>query len=202
MVPATGAGLPSAQAAPGAQPRLAVEAAGMEWHEWSGWNSDHTKVLKEIRVVPRVGRKQDGLRFVEGDNIIDKVVIEDDSSEYANTVVGIGAGEGRASLRVTFSVPDQRRRKVHVLDAKQVTKKSVLEKMVRDELGRRSRKLIVDAIRVDADHPNAGRGTFGVGDTILVETEVGWLGRQRLWHRIVEIEWVGLNVADLVLEAA
>ncbi|UOQ60392.1 hypothetical protein MUN76_15390 [Leucobacter rhizosphaerae] len=177
----------------------AVDAAGMEWVEWSGWNSDRTAILKEIRVVPRVGRKQDGLQFVEGDNIVETVVVEDDADLYANKVIAIGAGEGRDALRVTIPGSDNRRSKPHVLDAKNVTKLSVLERMARAELDARMRRLRVDAIRVDASHPNAERGTFGVGDTILVDAEVGWIGRQRLWQRIEEIEWVGLDVCDLML---
>lgn len=177
----------------------AIDAAGMEWVEWSGWNSDRTAILKEIRVVSRVGRKQDGLQFVEGDNIVETVVVEDDADLYANKVIAIGAGEGRDALRVTVAVADTRRSKPFVLDAKDVTKKAVLEQLANAELRKRQRKLRVDAIRVDASHPNAGRGTFGVGDTILVDAEVGWIGRKRLWQRIEEIEWVGLDVCDLML---
>lgn len=179
----------------------AIDAAGMEWVEWSGWNADRTRILKEIRVVPRVGRRQDSLAFVEGDNIIEAVVVEDDVAEYANKVIGIGAGEGRDALRVTLALADGRRSRVFVLDAKDVSKRAVLERMVRAELDARSRRFRVAAVRVDASHPNAERGTFGVGDSVLIDAEVGWVGRQRLWHRVVEVEWVGLDVADLILEA-
>lgn len=177
----------------------AVDEAGWEWVEWSGWNADRTKILKQIRLASRVGRKQDNLSFVEGDNIIEAVVIEDDSAEYANTVIAIGAGEGRDALRCTLSVSDGRRRKVHVVDAKNVTRMASLEKVCAAELKRRTRRLRVDGVRVDASHPNAEKGTFGVGDTILIDAEVGALGRKRLWHRIEEIEWMSLDVADLVL---
>lgn len=180
----------------------AIAAADMEWVEWSGWNADRTKILKEIRVAPRVGRRRDDAVFVEGDNITETVVVEDDVAEYANKVVAIGAGEGRDALRVTKAVADGRRSRVYVLEAKEVTKRAVLERMASEELTKRTRRLRIAAVRVDASHPNAARGTFGVGDTILIDAEVGWIGRRRLWHRITEIEWVGLDVADLMLEAA
>ena len=177
----------------------AFAAAGVEWVEWSGWNAGRTQVLKEFRVSARVGRKQTNLSFIEGDNITETVVVEDDADLYANKVVAVGAGEGRDALRVTVAVSDTRRSKPFVLDAKHVTKRASLERLARAELDRRQRRLRVDAIRVDASHPNAERGTFGVGDTILVDAEVGWIGRQRLWQRVEELEWVGLDVCDLML---
>lgn len=180
----------------------AIAAAGMEWVEWSGWNADRSRIVKEIRVLPRVGRRRDDLVFVQGDNVTEVVVVEDDVADYANKVIAIGAGEGRDALRVTRAVADGRRSRVYVLAAKEVTKRAVLERMAADELARRTRRLRVAAVRVDASHPNAVRGTFSVGDTVLIDAEVGWIGRQRLWHRITEIEWVGLDVADLMLEAA
>lgn len=176
----------------------AIDAAGCEWVEWSGWNPDRTKVLKEIRVMSRVGRDQAGLSFIEGDNIIDKSVIEDDSAKYANKIVAIGAGEGRASLRYTIPGKDSRRSKPVVLDAKHVTKQAVLARLAQAELKRRMRRFRIDGVRV-VDHPNAQFGSFGVGDTITVEVELGWVGRQRLPHRIEEIEWLGEDIAELWL---
>lgn len=175
----------------------AVSEAGHEWVEWSGWNADRSKILKEIRIVERVGRRQGSLAFVEGDNIIETVVVEDDITEYANTIVALGAGEGRSALRVTVGRADSRLRRVHVLDAKHVTKKAVLEGMARAELDRRALKIRVDAVRV-SDHPNAEFGVFGVGDDILVDCDVAWLGRQQLWRRVVSVEFSD-EFADLVL---
>lgn len=176
----------------------AIDAAGYEWVEWSGWNKARTKILKEIRCSKTVGVKQTALRFMEGENVTETVIVEDDSGEYANAVTAIGAGEGKAALRVRVAKSDGRRRKVHVLDAKHVTKKATLEKLASKELTKRLQRLVITDIRVDGTHPNALRGTFGVGDRILVDAEVGWIGRQRLWRRIEEIEWDG-DLADLVL---
>ncbi|MBL3699227.1 hypothetical protein [Leucobacter luti] len=177
----------------------AIDEAGWEWYEWSGWNADRTRVLKQIRLVPRVGRRQTNLRFVGEANIIEPVVVESDVSQYANTVLAIGAGEGRDALRVTVGATDTRRRKLVAVDMKHITRKASLEVAARAELRRRMRRLSVDAIRVDASHPNAEKGTFGVGDEILIDAEIEHLGRVRLWRRIEEIEWIGLDEADLKL---
>lgn len=179
----------------------AIDEAGYEWVEWSGWNADRSQILKEIRALPKVGRKQDALAFVEGDNIIERVTIEADAADYANTILAIGAGEGRQALRVTLSVASSRRRRVYVLDAKEVTKRSVLEGLARAELAARSQLLSVAAVRV-VNHPNAEFGTFDVGDTILVDTDGTGAGRQRIWRRIEELEWVGADMCDLMLGGA
>lgn len=184
----------------GSEVQDALDEAGWEFVEWSGWNADRTKILKEIRLQKRVGRQQSELRFVESENITDKVVVES-TDAYANTIAAVGAGEGKAALRVTVGVTDGCVRTPGVLDAKSVTRLSVLEKLARAELARRSKPLQVSAVTVDTDHPNALRGTFGVGDSILIDCEVSWLGRQQIWHRIKEIEWTGESTADLFLEA-
>lgn len=186
----------------GTEVQRALDEAGWEFVEWSGWNADRSKILKEIRLMERVGRQQNELRFVEGENIIEPAEIESNDSVYANTVIAIGAGEGDENLRVTVGVSDGRVRTPFVVDAKDVTRRSVLEQVARAELAYRSRPFVVAAIRVDADHPNARRGSFGVGDSILVDCEVSWLGRQQLWHRIIEMEWIDESTCDLFLEAS
>ena len=173
--------------------------AGWEWVEWSGWNADRSKILKEIRLVKRAGRRQDQLRFVEGVNVIDQVTVQSDVSAYANSVLAIGAGEGREALRVTVGATDQRRRRLVAVDVKHITRKASLEAFARAELKRRMQRFQIAAIRVDASHPNAEKGTFGVGDTILVDVENEVYGRLQLWRRIEEVEWVSLDVADLRL---
>lgn len=180
----------------------AIGEAGYEWYEWSGWDADKSVVLREIRCVPRVGRKRDDLAFVEGANIVETVVVEDDATQYANTVIALGAGEGKAALRVTVGKKDRRRRKVYVLDAKHVTKPAALEVLARAELARRSQRFSVRAIRVDVRHPNAVHGSFHVGDLVLVDCTVGVSGRMALWRRIEEVEWDGGSIADLMLGEA
>ncbi|QIK62335.1 hypothetical protein G7068_03270 [Leucobacter viscericola] len=180
----------------------AIEEAGYEWVEWSGWNADKTKILKEIRCVPTVGRKREDLSFIEGDNVLEVVAIKDDSADYANSVTVIGAGEGKSALRFEVGIADGRRRTPVVIDAKHLTRQTAVENLARVELARRQQKLKVAAVRVDASHANAPRGTFDVGDIIPVDTDGGWTGRRVFWRRIEEIEWIGLETADLILEDA
>ncbi|TCK41271.1 hypothetical protein EDF60_1697 [Leucobacter luti] len=184
----------------GAEVEACLAEAGWEFVEWSGWNSDKSKIHKEIRLQKRVGKKQNRLSFVEGDNIIEAVVVETPDTDFANAVIAIGAGEGKAAIRYTAEVSGSSRiRRPHVIDAKNITKLSVLQALAKRELAWRSRLLRVTDIRVNASHPNSLRGTFQVGDTIMVDCDMSWLGRQRLWHRILEIEWMDDSIADLTL---
>lgn len=179
----------------------AIDEAGWEWVEWSGWNADRSKILKEIRLYPQVGAVRDELLFIEGDNVIEAVPVIIDSADYANKIIAIGAGEGQKALRVQVGVDDGRRTKPHVLDAKHVTKVSVLQKLAEKELARRSVPMRIDGIRVNTAHPYAPLGSFGVGDTITVECDVVGVGRSRFRTRIREIEWLENDMADLTLEA-
>lgn len=168
-----------------------------EFVEWSAWNHDRSKILKEVRYSDRVG-KRSRARFVEGANVVDVVALESDGTDYANTVIAIGAGEGKKALRVTLSVSDGRVPMERVLDLKNVTSKKVLEASARAALALAQKKYAIPAVEV-VDHPNAEFGTFDVGDEVLVSADFEWAGRKELWHRIMEIEWVG-DRARLMLE--
>lgn len=174
-----------------------AESASSEFVEWSAWDADKSKILKEVRYASRIGKRSQA-RFVEGANVVDVVALESDGTDYANTVIAIGAGEGQKALRVTLSVSDGRVPMERVLDLKNVTSKKVLEASARAALALAQKKYAIPAVEV-VDHPNAEFGTFDVGDEVLVSADFEWAGRKELWHRITEIEWVG-DRARLMLE--
>lgn len=177
----------------------AIAEAGFEWTEWSGWNADRTRIMKEIRCVPTVGARRD-VRVTD-DNLVEDLVVDDDAGEYANTVIALGAGEGSGALRVTVGrVDGARRRKVFVLDAKDVSKKSVLQRLADGELARRIKHRRISAARVDTSHMFTLRGTFGVGDTVYVDCDAGWAGRVSEWCRIEGLDWSEGDVCDLIFE--
>ena len=177
----------------------ALALSGMEHTEHSAWNSDKSDIVKQIRVVPRVGRRSKA-QFIQGENITDTVVVENTMEGYANSITVIGAGEGRASLRVTIARPDTRRRKHVSLQAKDVTSKAVLERIAERELAARSRRMTVEGIEVLLDHANAPAGTWGLGDTVDVSADMAHLGRVDMQVRITAIKWEP-DRAKLSLEA-
>ena len=163
--------------------------AGREFTEWSAWNSDRSAITKQIRYVPRVGKRLN-LRFEQDVNVSDVVEVVADSADYANNIIALGAGEGAKALRVTIPAPDTRLRVDRVIEMKDVTSKAVLTAAAQAELKSAQKRVRVAAVEL-RDHPMAEFGTFDVGDEVLVDVDTEWSGRVTQWSRILEIDWVG-----------
>lgn len=168
-----------------------AKSTPFEYREISSWNEDKTDVRLEIDVdYPRTGTYREDLRFVEGENILLSVPITEADDWYADVVIGNGAGEGRAKIRVKtpaeFHGVLPRLRRVHIYDNPNITDKGEMERITRDEVTRRLAVHEIASIVIDGRHKNAPLGSFQVGDDILVQAEVPWVGRTALKHRIVK----------------
>lgn len=152
----------------------------LERHSWEGDSIRH-----EIQVVyPRAGRRRTDLSFVQGINIVDVVTPTRDGDAFANEVLGLGAGEGAGSLRRTTAVRDNRLRRVAVLSARDVTKARRLDARIRGQLERSGLGLTIDSV----DVIDVGDGLFGawqLGDDILIQATLPWLGDVDSWQRII-----------------
>jgi len=175
---------------------LAQEASFdyVEEHAWDGDEISHT-----VRIgYPRLGRFRDDLAFVQGDNVSNVVAPTIDGDDFANEVVGLGAGEGRAALRRSTAVRDGRLRRARVYSGKDVTSAARLDALIRDELQRRRDTLTIDSVEV-TDHPNAPIGSWAVGDDVLIQAELPWLGDVELRCRITAWELLSDSRARLTL---
>lgn len=170
-----------------------------DWVEETEWDGEDAQL--RIRIGhPRIGRRREDLAFVEGENLAAVVTPERDGSRFANSIVGLGSGEGQGALRHTAAVADGRLRRVAVLPAKDVTNQARLETLVRGELDRRQpTTLRVDEITV-RDHPNARIGSWSLGDDIRVQALVPHFGAIDLWCRVVGWRLAGEQHAVLTLE--
>jgi len=150
-----------------------------EEHAWDG-----DEIRHEIKIGwPRLGRRRDDLAFIQGDNVAAVVTPELDGDLFANEVLGIGAGEGPKSVMSSTAIRDGRLRRAYVYTAKDVSQKGRLASLIRNELQRRQLTLGIDSITV-REHPNAPIGSWSVGDDVLVEATLPWLGDIALWSRI------------------
>ncbi|WIE54234.1 hypothetical protein [Curtobacterium sp. MCBD17_003] len=171
-----------------------------DWTERHSWNATRDAISTEIVVsYPRVGRYRDDLRFVQGENITLPLEPDADGDDYANSVIGIGAGEGAASLRRTTAVRDGRLRRVTVLSAKDVKSSGTLDKRIAAELSAHRNVLQVDSITV-RDHTNARIGSWQLGDDILVQATLPHVGDFKIRHRIVGWSQPSDTTAELKLE--
>jgi hypothetical protein len=170
------------------------------WLLVNGWTADPTDsdfllrpasaVTETIAIMivvayPRIGRKRTDLMFIGGVNVMNIVEPTDSGDDYANEVVGIGSGEGAASIRRTTALADGNLRRPFVLTAKDLKTKTDLDRRIAAALPTKMNTLTIPSIDV-VDHPNAKIGSWQVGDDIAVDVVIPWLGRQRIWHRITD----------------
>lgn len=165
-----------------------------ERHFWDGEEIRH-----ELQIgYPRLGRRRDDLAFIQGDNVASVVTPELDGEIFANEVLGIGAGEGPGSVQRTTAVRDGRLRRTYVYTAKDVSSVPRMDALIRNELTRRQQTLSISSIVV-RDHPNAPIGSWSVGDDVLVEADLPWLGEIALWCRITAWALTSDTTAALTL---
>lgn len=165
-----------------------------ETHSWNGENIAHRVDL----YYPRAGRQRTDLAFVQGSNIAEVVQPSIDGDEFANEVIGLGAGEGDLALRRTIAVRDGRLRRTAVYTDKAVDDTARMDALIRDELAWRSNLLTISEIVV-RDHENAPIGSWALGDDILVDAELPWLGEVQIWCRVVGWSLIGEDTARIAL---
>jgi hypothetical protein len=162
-----------------------------DYRDKASWNATKTDVIHHIELgYPRLGRKQDHLRFVQGENIIQAIPLNELPNNYASQIVVRGKGEGRdgvqgyAGRRIGTRV-----RRVAIINDKSIGSVTRANAIANDELTRRHVYFGIREIVVNAKHHNARMGTFGPGDDIFVQAEVSWLGDVAHWHRITSMSW-------------
>ena len=176
-----------------------AKLAPLDWVENHYWAPDHESIIHEINLAfPRAGRRRDDLVFTQGDNVTNVVTIESNGDEFANNIVGLGAGEGRAMVRRETSLRDGRLRRVHVLADKTVSDLARMDALIAEELNYRRAAVRVESIDV-IDHPNAPIGSWSLGDDVMVRAELPWLGEINVWCRVTGWSLTGENTATLTL---
>lgn len=167
----------------------AIKALPGDYVEQFAWNYPHSFVDQKVLVAyPRLGRRRDDLRFVQGENIVSSPGLES-SDSYASAVIGIGAGEGSAALRETAEVITPGRiRKTYVYRNSKITDRTTLARIVREELNERSAGgYRITSVIVRASHENARFGAYNVGDDVLVQVQVPHFGWVAQWGRITSM---------------
>ncbi|MEU7609558.1 hypothetical protein [Micromonospora sp. NPDC049204] len=165
-----------------------------EHHQWDGDSITHRLVIG----YPRLGRRRDDLSFEQGVNITNVVAPTRDGDQYANELIGLGAGEGRAVVQRRIPEPDGRLRRAAVYSDKSITSTDRMDALCRAELA--VRKQITEIAEVTViNHPHAPIGSWAVGDDVLIKARIPWLGDVSLWHRIVGWSLVSDHRARLSL---
>lgn len=161
------------------------------------WNGDTIASSFEI-AYPRTGTRRTDLAFIQGDNVVEVVTPAFDGNEYANVIVGVGAGEGTKSVHTEVGSRDGRLRRTAVYTDKTAKTTDRLAAAARNVLAHRLNVLEIPEITV-RDHDNARIGSWALGDDVLVEATIPWLGEVSLWHRVTGWSLLSQDRARLTL---
>lgn len=168
---------------------------------WAGMTEVEVPATRIRIMYPRLGRRLNGPgdpTFQQGVNISQPLAPETAGDDFANSVFGVGAGEGAGSIRRSVTKRNGRLRRVSSFSSKDIKSTGAMDTKLRAELNARLDTLEVKQITV-ADHPNSPRGSYAVGDDIYVQGRVPHYGRFQLWHRVLKIteRTDGSSVLDL-----
>lgn len=177
-----------------------ADSTPFDFTESHTWNANKTSVSHTIQIqYPRAGRRRDDLAFILGDNVTVTPTAKSNGDNFANSIFGLGNGEGEAMIHTTSAVNDGRLRRVNVMTKKDTKQLSLLQAQARTALLQSVSSLTIDQINV-FDHPNAVIGSWSLGDDIYVQADLPWIGRIGIWHRIVSWSLTTDSTATLKLE--
>lgn len=157
-----------------------------DYTEEHSWNAGRTNIEHRMRLwYPRKGVRRPDLRFVLGENLFTPPSITSDGAEYANGVLGLGAGEGRDMIRseVAYAATVDRLRRVAVVTDKSLRSQTSVNALARRELAMRLEAEEVSTVIV-RNHPHADVTAIEVGDEIRIQAEGGWRDVD-LWCRVL-----------------
>jgi hypothetical protein len=157
----------------------------LEHHYWDG---SKEKILHHIDLGKRrLGKTRKDLRFAQGENIIELATPGGQGDFFANNIYVLGKGTGAKTARARVVVDDKRVRRAKIVTHKSTANAKSLATYGRTVRAKHSEQLTIPSIAV-RHHPNAPIGSWGLGDRILVQVEVPWLGELAIWHRITAEE--------------
>src|SRR5690606_37311388 len=114
-----------------------------DFRERYTWNADKSQVLKHIEFgYPRLGRRQNELRFAQDENIDSLMSVGEDPETFATLVFVHGRGEGSAMAygKAEKHIPGLLPGGV-AIEAKTLDTKDPCQKVAAGELAKRSRAL-------------------------------------------------------------
>lgn len=157
-----------------------------EHHFWGDPATRATVKHQLLFGVPRIGTRLTGLRFAEGENIVQAVTVTRDGTKYASNVIGLGSGTGAAQIRVTAASANTGRLRRSYIFTDQ-TANTVAR------MAAKATKVLTSMQNIDSvtqvvvkNHPNAPFGSFSPGDDIPVMMASGWRNTT-IWSRIVSM---------------
>jgi len=153
------------------------------------WNDDRTKVKKVLRIAyPMGGLQQDFLAFRLDENVINAEKAEELDIEPVSDVIIRSWMPGKVYSSQISNADQTRLRRTILEEDANIDSTERAAAWAKRKLYRRNVPLYFSKIVVDANHPHAPFGKYGLGDSIFVEApNFPWYGEIRQWHRITSI---------------
>jgi hypothetical protein len=153
---------------------LVSDQATPEYTCTTTWNTAKTDVIKRIRLGwPRLGARRKDIEFSSGVNIIEEPEEALAGDDYAQVVIGTGAGDGSAKLRQISAVRNGRLRLEAVAAFPDVNGVDVLKQRVEWERAVRQSLGAVEQVII-RDTPAAPFGSWQVGDDVYTRIHNAW----------------------------
>lgn len=160
----------------------------MEYVEKSYWNAARTDIehLYDLK-YPRVGRKNDSVHFIEGQNLIEVIPgYNAVNGGWPSDFIVVGAGEGPTAVRGYISRRTGRLRRTKVIENEDIKEFARAQAIADFEAKRADRsRFYIDSVVINVDHPNARLGEFTHGDDAYVSGKVIYRGAVSGIFRIV-----------------
>lgn len=154
---------------------------GLEWSETVSWRG-HQAERRIILGAPKLGRHRADMTFTTGANVIGEPHVIKDADEYAQWVIGLGAGEGKKRKIMTDGVRNGRLRLENKLETNEKDETELSQRTRRERLARQILPTLTELEIVD--HPAAPIESLRIGDDVhirLYEPHTTYDG----WNRIV-----------------
>lgn len=154
-----------------------------DWLESHAWSASGDTVDHFVRTgYPRIGRRRDDVTgLVYEQNVLTPPPVL--LGEYANSVIALGAGEGRDQIRGYAGVTDRALRRVKVVEDKSLRSVKAANAYADTTLARSRGEFSVESLTVK-QHDNLDLWGIQLGDELpyYAETEQGTFD---LWVRVV-----------------
>lgn len=151
-----------------------------DWVERHVYEGDVIKHYLDFG-YPKIGRRLENQRFVIGENVA-LPQVQDHGGEFATEILVLGAGEGAAMVRGSYSGPRPGVRRVKVVQDQ--TLKTVAAANARAKVEWQKAQSIRDITDITLfDHPHSPIGSVAVGDELYLEGRVDWI-EIGMWVRV------------------
>ncbi|MFJ7004155.1 hypothetical protein ACWGMW_07830 [Streptomyces albidoflavus] len=159
--------------------------AKADFRERHRWDGTREKINHYLDLgTKRLGTTRSDLRFAQGENIIEIATPQGQGDWYANQVYVLGKGTGSKTPRARVVERDKRLRRARVITRKSTANIKTLTGYGKTERAKHAQQLTIPSIAV-RHHANAGLGAWVLGDRILLQVDVPWVGELAIWHRVV-----------------